>query len=152
MRSYGFMVIPPACEMLVPSHQTYLFFMLQLSLSILSEKFPKSLHNLIFCPCSEILSHFVPTVPVSFRAQCLVSFSTWLPGGTVSKIQSPCIKHFWYPHQYFTWVFADSLSKWMWSWIPQSLIGTCKIYALLRTSFSSELSHLKVSLYQCDIL
>lgn len=48
-----------------------------------------------------------------FCAQCLVSFSTWLPGVTVSEIQGPCLKHFLYPHWYFTWVFADPLSKWM---------------------------------------
>lgn len=98
-------------ESLSPLTKACFFFRLQLHRSILSENFSKSLHIPIFCP--SLRSYFILFLLLWFLfcTQCLVSFSTSLPRETVSEIQGPCIKHFWYPHQYFMWIFADSLGK-----------------------------------------
>lgn len=65
-------------ESLSPLTKACLFFRLQLNISLLSENFFKSLHIPIFCPFSEILSHFVSTALVSFlyTVSCIFLYLT----------------------------------------------------------------------------
>lgn len=97
--------------------------------------------------------------PVLFCPHCSASLQRLVSWGLLCHSRCRLLKcttlvesMLWSPPS--TWLL-QSPDKWMWNGIPESLllpIVACKVSSLLRTSFSSGMSHLKVRLYQCDIL
>lgn len=91
---------------------------------------PKPLHNpTVFFSWDPILFCFYCSSFVLFCFSMHSVLCLSLPDSQECQLlkyrhPSPLFKAFLYPHQYFTWVFANSLNKWMWNWNPlESLIA-----------------------------